>query len=87
MWTLLLLYFFLDEDIKKVFWRDFDPFGTNKYIEFEKVGNEKTLDDLAKLFNVNPASIIPKDVGLTLGSKDKPLQRYLAVLEPNMLLV
>ena len=27
---------------------------------------------MAKLFNVNPASIIPKDVGLTLGSKDKP---------------
>jgi hypothetical protein len=68
----MVAIFFLDEDIKKIYWKDFDPFGTNTYIEFEKTGNEKTLDDLANIIDVNPNSIVPEDINITLGTSDRP---------------
>ncbi len=68
----LVQVFFLDGDIKKIYWYDFDPFGTNTYIEFEKVGNAKTLDDFANMFDINTTTLVPKDIGIILGSRDKP---------------
>jgi hypothetical protein len=71
----LVQVFFVDGDIKKIFWYDFDPFGTNTYIEFEKTGNEKALNDFASMFDVNARSISPKDIGIILGSREKPFER------------
>jgi hypothetical protein len=65
---------FLDNDIKKIYWIDFDPFGTNTYMEFEKTGNEKTLHDFMNLFDVDSNSLTPKDFGVFLGSREIPFE-------------
>ena len=68
----LVRVYFVDGDIKKIYWNDFDPFGTNTYIEFEKTGNEKILEDFANMFNITSTSLESKYVGVILGSRARP---------------
>lgn len=63
---------FLDGDIKKSYWREFDPFGTNKYLEFQKIGSEETLENFTSNFSVSSTSLYPNEKNITLGTRDNP---------------
>lgn len=68
---------FLGEDIKSVYWRDFDPFGNNVYIPFEKTEAEKILSDFTEMFSTSKQddiwNLVPKSVQVNIGTEASPV--------------
>lgn len=64
---------FLGEDIKSVYWRDFDPFGNNVYIPFEKTEAEKILSDFTEMFSTSKQddiwNLVPKGIKVNIGTE------------------
>lgn len=68
---------FLGEDIKSVYWRDFDPFGNNVYIPFEKTEEEKILSDFTEMFSTSKQddiwNLVPKGIRVNIGTDASPV--------------
>lgn len=68
---------FLGEDIKSVYWRDFDPFGNNVYIPFEKTEAEKILSDFTEMFSTSKQddiwNLVPKGIKVNIGTEESPV--------------
>ena len=68
---------FLGEDIKSVYWRDFDPFGNNVYIPFEKTEAEKILSDFTEMFSTSKQddiwNLVPKSIQVNIGNEASPV--------------
>src|SRR5690554_2282670 len=69
----LVFVYFVDRDIKKTYWDEFDPFGNNEYYEYEKDGEERTIQELHKMFKINESSLTPKIKNIKLGNKSNPI--------------
>lgn len=68
---------FIGEDIKSVYWRDFDPFGNNVYIPFEKTEAEKILSDFTEMFSTSKQddiwNLVPKSIKVNIGTDESPV--------------
>lgn len=75
----LVSVYFIDEDIKKIYWRDFDPYGTNTYTKFEKSDFDKKLENLLEFLDVDKeAGFKPNMAEISLGGSDRRFENIYA---------
>lgn len=75
----LVAVLFLDNDIKKIYWINFNPFGSNTYFIDGQTSSEKVLSYIGDSFNIMNNNMIPnKDMSLgNINNPFKELHGYL----------
>lgn len=79
----LVRVYFLGGDIKKIYWRDFDPFGTNEYYDDVRTKEETFVDNLMNSLDVKNNIIFINNNKVEFGTKQQPLKEIHGFISIN----